>query len=137
GAGAPPTPPAGSTTSWRAFPPSTTRVQLDEKWAFVHKEQRRCDPGDEADWFRGDQWDHVAFDPDSRLVLSVVVGKRLTENAVLLLEDVRQRLGGRVPEVVTSDQDAAYPAAVVGALGQESTPPPAGGPGTPAGRPRG
>src|SRR5262249_7881349 len=107
--------PAGSTTSWRAFPPSTPRVQLDEKWAFVRKKQRHCDPDDEADWFCGDQWDHVAFDPDSRLVLSVGVGKRLAENAVLLLEDVRERLGGRVPQLVTSDEYAAYPEALLAA----------------------
>jgi len=29
------------------------------------------------------------------LVLSVVVGKRITENAVLLLEDVKERFGRR------------------------------------------
>src|SRR5262252_6588533 len=125
--------PADSMTSWRAFPPSTTKVQLDEKWAFVHKKQRHCDPDDEADWFCGDQWDHVAFDPESRLVLSVVVGKRLAENAVLLLEDVRQRLGGRVPELVTSDEYGAYPEALLTAFGREVVPPRTGKPGRPAG----
>ena len=44
-------------------------MQLDEKWSFVEKKQKHCDPTDEADWFRGDQWDHVALDPDSRLVI--------------------------------------------------------------------
>ena len=99
----------------------------------MHKKQRHCDPDDEADWFKGDQWDHVAFDPDSRLVLSVVVGKRLAENAVLLLEDVRQRLGGRVPELVTSDEYAAYPGALLAAFGEEVMPPRTGKPGRPAG----
>jgi hypothetical protein len=78
-------------------------VQLDEKWSFVGKKEKHCDPADEADWFAGDQWDHVAFDPDHRLVLEVVVGKRLGDNAVLLLEGVRGRLGGRVPDLVSSD----------------------------------
>lgn len=81
-------------TSWWAFPPSTTKVQLDEKWSFVGKKEKHCDPQDEADWFQGDQWDHVALDPDSRLVLSVVVGKRLTENAVLLLEERQEAARG-------------------------------------------
>ena len=51
-------------------------MQFDEKWSFVGKKEKHCDPDDEADWSRGDQWDHVALDPDSRLVLEVVVGPR-------------------------------------------------------------
>jgi IS1 family transposase len=119
--------------SWRAFPPSTTKVQLDEKWSFVEKKQRHCDPDDEADWFKGDQWDHVAFDPNSRLVLSVVVGKRIVENALMLLEDVKARLGGRVPELVTSDEYPAYPEALLAVFGEQVVPPRTGKPGRPAG----
>src|SRR3954470_20319043 len=92
-----------TTSSW-LFPPKTTKVQLDEKWSFVAKKEKHCDPDDEADWFRGDQWDHVALDPDHRLVLEVVVGRRLGDNAVSVLEGVRGRLGGRVPELVASDE---------------------------------
>ncbi len=120
-------------TSWWPFPPSTTRVQLDEKWSFVEKKQKHCAPDDEADLFKGDQWDHVAFDPDSRLVLSVVVGKRIAENAVLLLEDVKGRLGGAAPEEITSDEYPAYAEAVLAVFGQEVVPPRTGKPGRPAG----
>jgi IS1 family transposase len=119
-------------SSW-LFPPATREVQLDEKWSFVAKKEKHCDATDEADWFRGDQWDHVAFDPDSRLVLSVVVGKRIAENVELLLEDVRERLGGAAPERVTSDEYAAYPEALLGVFGEEQVPPRTGKPGRPAG----
>jgi IS1 family transposase len=125
--------PDNSTTSSWLFPPKTTEVQLDEKWSFVEKKQKNCDPDDEDDWFKGDQWDHVAFDPDSRLVLSVVVGKRITENAVLLLEDVKQRLGGGVPATVTSDEYPAYAEALRSVFGEEVVPPRTGKPGRPAG----
>jgi hypothetical protein len=108
-------------------------VQLDEKWSFVGKKEKHCDPADEADWFRGDQWDHVALDPDHRLVLEVVVGKRLGDNAVSLLEGVRDRLGGRVPELVTSDEYPAYPEALRAVFGREEVPPRTGKPGRPAG----
>jgi hypothetical protein len=118
--------------SW-PFPPSTARLQLDEKWSFVGKKEKHCDPDDDADLWRGDQWDHVALDPDSRLVLGVVVGKRVTENVVLLLEDVKPRLGGRVPELVTSDEYAAYPEALLEVFGEEHVPPRTGKPGRPAG----
>ena len=79
-------------------------MQLDEKWSFVGKKQKNCAPEDPVDWFRGDQWDHVALDPASRLVLEVVVGPRTQDSAELLLEGVRARLGGRVPELVCSDE---------------------------------
>ena len=48
-------------------------MQLDEKWSFVGKKQKHCDPDAAADWVCGDQWDHVALDPDSRLVLDAIV----------------------------------------------------------------
>jgi hypothetical protein len=75
----------------------------------------------------------VALDPDSRLVLEAIVGKRTTENAVLLLEGVKRRLGGRVPELVTSDEFAAYPEALLAVFGQTVVPPRTGKPGRPAG----
>jgi hypothetical protein len=66
-------------------------------------------------------------------VLSVVVGKRTLGTAVLLLEDVRERLGGRVPELVTSDEYAAYPEALRAVFGERVVPPRTGKPGRPAG----
>src|SRR5207248_5982365 len=127
------TPRRPTTSSW-PFPPSTTKVQLDEKWSFVTKKEGHCDwQADEDDLLRGDQWDFVALDPDSRLVLSVLVGKRLQDNAVLLLEDVKGRLGGRVPQLITSDEWPGYPEAIKEAFGVEVTPPRTGRPGRPAG----
>ena len=69
-----------TTSSWR-FPPRTREVQFDEKWAFVFQEQAHCDPTDPADADRGDDWDHVAFDPEHKPVVSVVPGDRSVEDA--------------------------------------------------------
>jgi IS1 family transposase len=99
----------------------------------VGKKEKNCSPLDEADACLGEQWDFVALDPDSRLVLSVVVGKRVGETAVMLLEDVKRRLGGRTPELVTSDEWSAYPEAIREVFGREVTPEPTGKPGRPAG----
>jgi IS1 family transposase len=85
------------------------------------------------DFFSGDQWDHVALDPDSRLVLSVVVGRRIPENAELLLEDAKRRLGGRCPERITTDEYPAYEAAILAVFGAVFQPPRTGKPGRPAG----
>jgi hypothetical protein len=67
------------------------------------------------------------------LVLSVVVGKRIAENALLLLADVKARRGGRVPELITSDECPAYPEALLAIVGEPVVPPRTGKPGRPAG----
>jgi IS1 family transposase len=106
---------------------------VDEKWSFVGKKQKNCDPDDPADGRKGDCWDHVALDPDSRLVLEVLVGPRTADVAALLLEGVRGRLGGRPPALITSDEWSAYPEAVLKVFGEVVVPPPTGKPGRPAG----
>ena len=50
-------------------------MQFDEKWAFVGKKEKHCDPDDPADAQQGDNWDHVAFDPEHRLVVHKTRGK--------------------------------------------------------------
>jgi IS1 family transposase len=80
----------------------------------------------------GDHWDFVALDPDSRLVLSVFVGKRLRDNAEMLLEDVKRRLPA-TPELITSDEWSSYPEVIKEVFGEEYTPPRTGKPGRPAG----
>ena len=47
---------------------------MDEKWSFVAKKEKNCDEDDPEGQFQGDCWDHVAFDPEHRLVVSVVPG---------------------------------------------------------------
>ena len=74
----------------------------------------------------------MALDPDSRLVLSVFVGKRLRDNAEMLLEDVKGRLGGP-PELITTDEWSSYPEVIKEVFGQEYTPPRTGKPGRPPG----
>jgi IS1 family transposase len=108
-------------------------LQLDEKWSFVGKKEKNCSPQDEADACLGERWDFIALDPDSRLVLGVVVGKRVGENAVALLEDVKRRLGDRTPGLITSDEWSAYPGAIREVFGEEVTPERTGKPGRPAG----
>ena len=40
------------------------------------KKQKNCDPANSSDDHKGDWWDHVAYDPEHRLVLAVVPGAR-------------------------------------------------------------
>src|SRR3954453_13051264 len=96
------------TTSWSLFPPPTREVQFDEKWSFVTKKEKRVQPDDPQAPEQGDQWDHVALDPEHRLVVSVVVGKRAEEHTRLLVEDFHRRTEGRVMDLMTSDELPAY-----------------------------
>src|SRR5580765_1184095 len=112
--------PSSATQDWRAstpkkciskrwpFPPRTREVQLDEKWAFVYKKQDQCDLEDQQDHTSGDCWDHVAFDPEHRLVLGVVFGKRSATRIKHLLESVKEQLQDRTPALLSSDQLSAY-----------------------------
>ncbi|WP_193619513.1 hypothetical protein [Fimbriiglobus ruber] len=120
-------------TSWSGFPPLTTTVQVDEKWSYVGKKEKNCDPDRPADRLKGDCWDHVALDADSRLVVEVVVGPRTADLAHQLLDGVKGRLGGRVPALLTSDEYAAYADVIVSVFGQDVTPSRTGKPGRPAG----
>jgi IS1 family transposase len=104
---------------------------MDEKWAFVGKKEKNRDPADPADAGRGDCWDHVAFDPESKLVLSVVPGRRTAENTDALVADVKKRLGGRPPKLITTDEYAHYRTAILETFGETATPEPTGRPGRP------
>ena len=113
--------PATSTTSSWLFPPNTREVQFDEKWSFVFKKQEHCDPDDPADANRGDYWDHVAFDPESRLVLAVVPGARDAEAVEAVVDELKQRTDRDVLKLVTSDEYPAYETALLNAFGEEVT----------------
>jgi IS1 family transposase len=119
--------------NWWLFPPQTREVQFDEKWSFVGKKQKHCDPSDPDDAKQGDNWDHLAFDPEHRLVVSVVPGKRTAENTERLVEDFKERTGGKPMNLITSDEYAPYRSAILKAYGEEVVPPRTGKPGRPKG----
>ena len=122
------TTPSNSTTNWWLFPPKTNEVQFDEKWAFVAKKEKNCAEGESC---RGDCWDHTAIDPETRLVVSLKIGKRTAEAATELVRDFHQRTGGRVMRLITSDEYPAYPDAIRTVYGRVVTPPRTGRRGRP------
>ena len=80
---------------------------------------------------RGETWDHAAFDPEHRLVLSGVPGERTAENVVAVVEDFKRRTGGRLMDLITTDGYSAYEEAILDAYGETVTPPRTGTPGRP------
>lgn len=116
--------------SW-LFPPKTQEVQFDEKWAFVGKKEKHCDPDNPDDAQQGDNWDHVAFDPEHRLVVSVVPGKRTSGNVRLLLNDFKERTEGRLMNLITTDEYPVYETEILEAYGENIVPERSGKPGRP------
>ena len=108
-------------------------MQVDEKWACVGKKEKNCDPDNPDDEKQGDCWDHVALDAEHKLVVSVVPGKRTAENTEKVVQEFRDRTGGRVMNLITTDEHAPYKGAILQAYGEEVTPPRTGEPGRPKG----
>jgi len=86
--------------------PETREVQLDEAWSFVAQKEKNCDEDDPEDQLRGDCWDDGAFDPEHRLVVAVVPGERTAESVQELVGEVKGRLDGRAPDLITTDEYA-------------------------------
>lgn len=96
------------------------------------KKEKHCDPNNPDDAQQGDNWDHVAFDPEHRLVISVVPGKRTSENVRTLVRDFKERTQGRIMNLITTDEYPVYETEILEAYGETIVPPRTGKPGRPA-----
>jgi len=117
-------------TNWWLFPPQTREVQYDEKWSFVHNKEENCGPGKPSECC-GDNWDHTAIDPEHRLLLALVPGKRSADNCEKLVAEVQRRTGGRADMLHTSDEYKPYKGALEKVYGQDEPVPRRPGPGRP------
>lgn len=87
-----------------------TRLEVDEVWAFVGAKRKNATrPGD------GDVWTHTCLDPESKLMVSWMVGDRSTEAATEFMCDVASRMAGRIQ--LSTDGHNAYEVAVRAAWG--------------------
>ncbi len=64
----------------------------------------------------------MAIDAESRLVISVIPGERTAENVTAVVEDFKQRTGGRLMNLITTDGYPAYENAILEAYGETITP---------------
>ena len=85
------------------------------------KKQKRCRAQERAE--AGDMWDHTAVAADSKLVVSLVVGKRTQEQTRPWSTMPRSRLRpGHLPAIFT-DAYAGYESALLEAFGRRYPPP--------------
>jgi IS1 family transposase len=94
-----------------------SRVQCDEIWSFCHAKQKKVATAKAAPEGAGDVWTWTALDADTKLIVSYFVGDRSGESAMVLMDDLRDRLANRVQ--LTTDGHKAYLEAVEGAFGAD------------------
>ena len=82
----------------------------------LKKKQKNCTAEDKHQ--AGDFWDHTAIAPESKLIVSLVVGKRTKEQTQALVCDTQSRLRkGHLP-VLFSDGYEGYEPAILEVFGR-------------------
>ena len=94
-----------------------SRVQCDEIWSFCYAKEKNVATAKAAPDGAGDVWTWTAIDADTKLMVSYFVGDRSSESAIILMDDLRDRLTNRVQ--LTTDGHRAYLEAVEGAFGAD------------------
>lgn len=89
-------------------------VQADEMFCFVGCKERTNVTHDP---FRGSQFLFLAMDSKSKLIISHVIGQRSPQNTEKLLNDLKQRVAGRMQ--LTTDGFEAYKIAVPRTIGKD------------------
>ena len=97
----------------------------------MYKKEKNCDDDNPADERRGDNWDHVGYDAEHKLVLQVENGKRTKENTKEVVKNTAKRLGGKIPRLITSDGYKVYEEAILETFGEKQEPERTGKPGRP------
>ena len=86
----------------------------------MRKKRKHCNNSVPQDSREGDNWDHVAYDPEHRLVVSVVPGKRTAKNVDKLVVDFKKRTNGLIMNLITSDEYKPYKKAILKAYGKNT-----------------
>ena len=92
-----------------------SKVQCDEIWSFCYAKQKNVEDAKAAPEEAGDVWTWTAIEADTKLIVSYFVGDRSGQSAMVLMDDLRERIVDRVQ--ITTDGHKAYLEAVEGAFG--------------------
>lgn len=90
------------------------RVQCDEIWSFCYSKQKNVATAKAAPYGAGNVWTWTAIDPESKLIISWMVGDKDAESANIFMYDLADRLANRIQ--LTTDGYRAYLDAVAGAF---------------------
>jgi len=93
------------------------RVQCDEIWSFVSMKEKNVPAERRGNIGIGDVYTWTGIDADTKLMVSWLVGKRDAWHAKRFIDDLRDRLAGRVQ--VTTDGLRVYITAIERAFGDD------------------
>lgn len=88
-------------------------LELDEAWSFIGMKQKHVQLSDPAEM--GDAYVWIGMDATNKAIISYVTGKRTSENAHALAQDLRARILSR-PQI-TTDSFKQYLGAIDAAFG--------------------
>ncbi len=93
-------------------------LQFDEKWSYTGKKQKHCGTQDDPTQV-GDHWDVNGLDPQSKLLITLVPGRRTEDTIHQAVADSRSRLAPEAdcPALFT-DGEPAYVAAILNVFGR-------------------
>lgn len=77
------------------------RIQCDEIWSFCHAKERNLKPELRGQDGVGDMWTWTAICPDSKLVVTWHLGKRLREDADAFVRDLSARVISERVQITT------------------------------------
>jgi len=96
----------------------SARVQADEIWSFCYAKAKNVAAAQAAPEGAGDVWTWTALDADTKLMVSYFVGDRSTESALILADDMRQRItSDRIQ--LTTDSHHPYRRAIEESFGAD------------------
>src|SRR3989475_278581 len=82
------------------------RIQADELWAFCHAKAKNVPEQHRGEFGYGDVWTWTALDPDTKLMVTWLVGTRDESDGLAFMLDLRDRLSNRIQ--LTTDAGVPY-----------------------------
>jgi hypothetical protein len=81
------------------------------------KKDKQCNPADPDDAEQGSYWDHAIIDPETKLIVSLVVGRRDADTVVAVFTDFYDRTDGYLPELICTDGYGVYEPVILATYG--------------------
>ena len=81
------------------------------------KKDKHCDAANPDDAEQGSFWDHVIIDTETKLIVSLVVGRRTGDAVVQVFTDYYERTDGFLPQIIMTDEYAVYETVILGICG--------------------